>query len=264
VVPQPEVDQDRVQPLPLDLGGPRLDIGTRGGKCVFVAAHMVGQRATAAGFFRDNHVRPQAGQHADRGLVDAGGKGFLRAAGQQRHAGTALALRAMDLRPLRKAGGRQGRRRQFQHGAQALRKQGITRNDGDQRAGQASGDHGQAKPRRVRQNFGQGPAQYAFVERSLVRLLDIAARVIHQVHVVHAGRARGHAGQAGKATVHVAHHVFGGRLSALQHVLHQVDAAAGRIQFVAQQKEGGARRRAHAAMHAGAQNLIAAGRVGVF
>jgi hypothetical protein len=55
----------------------------------------------------------------------------------------------------------------------------------------------------------------------------------------------------------MAHHFRGGRAARFQHVLDQVNPPARTIQFVSEQHERGARRGAEAAMHAGAQNLVA-------
>ena len=49
----------------------------------------------------------------------------------------------------------------------------------------------------------------------------------------------------------------------LQHLLHQVDAAARAVEFVAKQHVSRAGRGAEAAMHAGAQDLVSLGDIGI-
>jgi hypothetical protein len=54
---------------------------------------------------------------------------------------------------------------------------------------------------------------------------------------------------------------FGGGAAALQHVFHEIDTATRRIEFVAQKHEGWTGCGAEAAVHAGAQHLVAGGEV---
>jgi hypothetical protein len=82
--------------------------------------------------------------------------------------------------------------------------------------------------------------------------------VIDQVHVVHARRAGRHAGQTRQATVDVPDLGVAGRAIALEHRLDEIDAATRTVALVAQQHEGRTGRRAEAAMHALAQDVLAA------
>ena len=93
-------------------------------------------------------------------------------------------------------------------------------------------------------------------QRPPVGLLDMGARMVDQMHVVDAGRAGRHAGEAGQAAVDMGDDLGVGRPAVLQHVLDQVDAAARRIELVAERHIGRAGRRAEAAMHAFAQDLL--------
>jgi hypothetical protein len=80
--------------------------------------------------------------------------------------------------------------------------------------------------------------------------------MVDQMHVMHARGARRHAGEARQAAVDVGDDLLGRGRVALQHLLDQVDAAARRIELVAEQHIGRAGRGAEAAMHAGAQNVV--------
>src|SRR5262249_45669305 len=70
-----------------------------------------------------------------------------------------------------------------------------------------------------------------------------------------------HAGEAREAAIDVGDDVFRCRAAVLQHLLDEIDAATRRVALVAQQHVGRACRRAEAAMHAGAKNLVGLGNV---
>src|SRR2546426_941989 len=76
-------------------------------------------------------------------------------------------------------------------------------------------------------------------------------------------RAGRHAGEAGQAAVDMLYHLGGRRAVLLQHLLDEIDPAARAIEFVAQQHIGRTGRGAEAAMHAGAQDLVGFGDVGI-
>jgi len=109
------------------------------------------------------------------------------------------------------------------------------------------GPAGEAGPRQRR---AEQPPQRALSGRALVVRLDVVPAVVDEVRVVHARRAGRH-----EAAVDVPRHLLRRVPIALQHLLHQVDAAARAVQFVAQQHVGRARRRAEPAMDAVAQDL---------
>ena len=243
-------------PFPVRLGTPGGDVGAGGGHRRVMPAHVVGERAAAAGGWRDHHVIAHAGQQPDGRGVDGGREHLLRAAGEQGDPPAASALgavHAVDRLARRQPGGRQ-----VQHRAQAAA-QHARRHGAAERPYQAGRRHRHAEAARARQDAGQQPAQQPLVPGAGVGLLDVAAAVVDQVHVVHAGRASRHAGQAAEAAVHVLDHVRGGGATGFEHVLHQVDAAARTIQFVAEQHEGRAGGRAHAAMYAGAEHAVGGG-----
>jgi hypothetical protein len=242
---------------------PGLDVGARRRLGVGVAAHVLGQRAAAACALRHHHLDAEPGEQADGGLVDGGGDHLLGAAGQQGHTGAARAQRGMDAWPFHRKG-RQGRRQQREHRAQATGERARGRDDAaQQRAHRAAGEQAGAQQTRARQHGGQHGAQQAFMPRAAVGLLDVGSRVIDQVHVIHAGRTGGHAGQAGEAAIDVPHHRLGGRAAGFEHVLDQVNAATRAVELVAKQQEGRAGGGAEAAMHAGTQHLVGCGDVGI-
>jgi len=85
------------------------------------------------------------------------------------------------------------------------------------------------------------------------------AGIVDQMHVVNARRTSGHAGEAGEAAVDMFDGLGGGWLALLQHVLDQIDAAPGAIEFIAEQDIGGAGGGAEAAMHAFPQDAVRLG-----
>ena len=105
------------------------------------------------------------------------------------------------------------------------------------------------------------PAQEAIGQRARVARLDVMPAMVDQVHVVHARRAGRHAGQARQATVDVPDFRLARRAVALQHRLDEVDPPTWAVALVAQQHEGRAGGGAEAAMHALAQDILAARRL---
>ena len=214
-------------------------------------AHVVGQRAATALPVGDDHLAAQPAQQADGGIVDVGVERALRATRHQRHAHLLLAQRGEDLRVVVAADRRNGLGRHFQHRAQPR--------IGHEPGGTAARSWPPAAP------AGSAPDRAGFSTASsaapartgaLVGLLDILARVVDKVHVMHARRAGRHAGQAGQAAVDMLDRLFIRRAALFQHVLHQVDAPARAVEFVAQHRVGRASRGAEAAMHAGAQHFV--------
>ena len=127
-----------------------------------------------------------------------------------------------------------------------------------QRLGEPAQHHGPAEQRRPRHQPGEHAAQEAVGQRARVARLDVMPAMIDQVHVVHARRAGRHAGQARQAAVDVPDLGLARRAIALEHRLDEVDAPARAVALVAQQHEGRAGRGAEAAMHALAQDVLAA------
>src|SRR5512134_1967848 len=78
---------------------------------------------------------------------------------------------------------------------------------------------------------------------------------IHQTPIAHARRAGGFARAARQAAVEMELRARG-RLSPLEHLLDEVDAATRAVELIAQQLVGRAGRRAHAAMRALAQDRV--------
>src|SRR5918993_993111 len=86
--------------------------------------------------------------------------------------------------------------------------------------------------------------------------LDVASRMIDEVHVVDARRAGRHAREAGQAAVDMLHDLRSRGLSALQHVLDEVDAPARAVELVAEQQIGRAGRGTESAVDTGPENLL--------
>jgi hypothetical protein len=101
----------------------------------------------------------------------------------------------------------------------------------------------------------QQPAQRALARRPLDFRVDDAPADLDQAPVLDARWARGLAVAAGQAAIEV---VLRGarRRRALEHLLHQVDAAARAVELVAEELVGRARGRAEAAVHALAQDRV--------
>jgi hypothetical protein len=122
---------------------------------------------------------------------------------------------------------------------------------------ECGGNQRHAKAAARRQYPGQQVAHQPVLQRALVGFLDAHPRLVDQVHVIDAGRAGRHAGEAGQAAVDMQRDFAGSRLVVLQHVLDQVDAAARRIELVAELQIGRASGGAEAAMDAAPQDGVA-------
>ncbi len=147
-------------------------------------------------------------------------------------------------------------RREVEHRGKARAEAGQPGDEPAQRPRQDRRREGCPEPRRIGQHGGEERPQRPVRGGPAVGLLDIGAGVVDEVHVVDARRAGRHAGEAGEAAVDVLHDLRRRGLAALQHVLHQVDAAARGIELVAEEEVGRAGRGAEAAMHAGAQDRL--------
>ena len=173
-------------------------------------------------------------EHTCRGAVDVGHHGRLHAAQQHQHlARVCLRRPAMGART---TGGR--------HLGLQRRRQ--------QRAHHLAHLHGRAEQRRGQAGLEQ-PAHGFLAGRALHAFLHDLAADIHQVAVGHAAGTGGLAVAAGQAAVQVQLRLARDRRT-FQHLLHQVDAAARAVEFVAQQLVGGASGEAEAAVHAFAQD----------
>ena len=86
-------DDDGVEPLPVHLGDPGVDVALGEGVALRVAAHVVDERAAAALPLRLHHLDAVPVEQADGGLVEAGLQHRLGAARQDGDAAPARALR---------------------------------------------------------------------------------------------------------------------------------------------------------------------------
>ena len=144
--------------------------------------------------------------------------------------------------------------RKTQHGGDPLEPDRL----GERREWLTDPRRAQRKPEalRIRHELGEHRPQDALAQRAAVRLLDMDAGMVDEVHVVHARRTCRHAGQARQAAIDVQDDLCRRRTVVLQHVLDEVDAPARRIELVAVEHIGRTGRGAEAAMHAGAQDLF--------
>src|SRR4029453_19000947 len=111
---------------------------------------------------------------------------------------------------------------------------------------------------RIGQHLGQEEAQALLLWRAMALCLDARPGKIDEMHVIDAARAGGHAGEAGEAAIDVVGHRRR-YLALLEHLLHQVDAAARAVALIPREHIGRAGRGAEAAMHAALQDRIRAG-----
>ena len=217
-------------------------------------AHVMHQRAAAAGARRHLDVDAAPRQQADGGVVDLGPQHLLGAAGEQDHAPPALGLGRGGAGSGEVGAAQQAGRRQLEHGDELLEPEPA------QQPGEGLGEA--RRPEREAEAVGIGQdgreqgAGHALPEAAAAGLLDVGAGVVDEVHVVDAAGASGHAREAGQAAVDVVLHLRARRAVVLEHLLHQVDAAARAVALVAEQHVGRAGGGAEAAVHAAAQDLV--------
>ncbi len=233
---------------------PGVDVALGKGDRVGFPAHVMHQRAAAARARRHLHIDAAPRQQADGGVVDLGPQDLLGAAGQQDHAAPALGPGRGGAGTGEVGAAQEPGRRQLEHGHELLEPEPA------QDAGE--GPHQACRPERKTEAVGVGQdgreqgAGETLPEAALAGLLDVRAGVIDEVHVVDAAGTGGHAREAGEAAVDVALDLGAGRAVVLEHLLHQVDAAARAVALVAQQHVGGAGGGAEAAVHAAPQDLV--------
>ncbi len=163
-----------------------------------------------------------------------------------------------DLRLVVQAGRRHVLGRHVQHRLQAP--VGHQLAEGPRQSGT---EKRQPEPPRIGQDARQKPAQRPVAQRAAIGLFDIFPRVIDQMHVMHPRGTGRHAAEAAQAAVDMADGFRIGHALVFQHVLDQIDAPTGAVEFIAQRDIGRAGRGAEPAMHAAAQDLIGAGGAGI-
>ena len=267
-------DQDRVKAAPVHLGDPGVD-GTLGlGMGRIRLAHVVGERAAAALPLGLDDLDAVPGEEADRCFVEVWPQHALGTAAQERDAagagGRGLAVkRGAGLQgaglgregagPVGGVAVRQLRGGEVEHRREAVADARQARDEGPERHPELGPEQRQPEAVRIGQHEGEDGPQQAIAQWPPVGRLDVLPGVIDEVHVMHAGRTGGHAGQAGQAAVDVLDHLRHGGLTALQHVLDQVDAPARGVELVAEQQVGRAGRGAEPAMDAGPQDFFRRG-----
>ena len=250
------VDHDGIEPGAVELAAPGVDAGARLAQRRMLLAHVMGERAAAAGPSGDHHLGAVPGQQADGRLVDLRRQHLLGAAARAaRRAPVACPRRET---PAGTSTGDGDARRRGARPSIARSRPPSPRRGRRPAKGRASlgADQGQAEQHRARQHGREHGAQQPVAGAPAVGLLDMAAGMVDQMHVVHVGRAGRHAGEAGEAAVDVLDDLRARRPVVLEHVLDQVDAAARAVELVAEQDVGRAGRGAEAAVHAAAQDLL--------
>ena len=253
-------DQDGVEQTLAHRCGPGVDIAAGGVARGLVAAKRMNQRTAAGLVLDDDDVDAVAPEQPDGRRRDRGREHLLDAA---EHQCDALSLGHVAERRFRLA----------QLSAQPLGRHEIE-GCGDMRMADARDQRAErthhpaeheSEPEgvRVRHQLAEHEAQGALRRAAMRFHLDAGARELDEMHVVHPTRAGGHAGEAGEAAVDMVHRRRR-HLAALEHLLHQIDAAARAVALVAGQHIGRARGGAQPAMHAALEDGVGArdGRVG--
>ena len=211
---------------------------------------VVRECTATAGATRHHHFAAVAGEHAHRRLVDLRRQHALHATREQRHPLAPLALGRDDLWPLDPARPVRRTARKPEQGAEP------STEERRQQRRPPCGEEREARQTRAGQHSAKQGANRTLDERSFPGALDVAARMVDQVHVVDPRRAGRHAGEAGEAAVDVAGDRGVGRRVLLQHVLDQVDAPARAVPLVAKDRVSRAGGEAETAMDAGAEHLV--------
>jgi len=222
-------------------------------------AHVMGQRPAAARAIGDDHLASLPCQQADGGVVDVGVQRLLRTARHQRHPFARCPLGWEALRVIVAADRRDRLGGHFDH-----RTQPRIRHQPRKRTPDLGPQQRQPKACGIGQDTRQNPPQGTVAEGPFVAFFDVIAGVIHQMHIVHARGAGRHTRQTGQAAVDVFDRLFIRIAVVFEHVLDQIDTPARAIQFIPQHLIRGACGGAKAAVHTGAQDLVAARRRGVF
>ncbi len=175
-------DQDRVEPLPADLGAPRIDATPRRGQGLALPSHVVLEGATAA-VLRHHDLHAVAVEEADGGGVDRGRDDRSDAAVEQRYPPAPRPLGRETAKPYRHCAGRRRLRGELQHGRDRSEPERL-----EQPGHRLEGARRAERPAQapvVRQHLGDERAQQTVDQRAAIRCLDMGPGVVDQVHVMH-------------------------------------------------------------------------------
>ena len=248
-------DEDGVEGLLANDGGPGIDIAAGVAAGLLFLAEMMRKRA-AAGLVLDHHdIDAMTPEQPDGGPADGGRQHLLHATEHQRDA---LGLGVLaDLRSwLGHLRLEHARRHQRKGGGGPLKAR--ARDEPTERPGQLAQHQREPEAAGMRQHLAQDHAQKALARRAVTLHLDARPGEIDEMHVVDPAGTGGHAGEAGEAAVDVIGHRRR-HLALLEHLLHEVDAAARAVALVAGEHIGRAGRGAETAMDATPQDRIGAG-----
>ncbi len=202
------------------------------------------------------HSAAFRGQHAHRGLVHVREREALHAAGEQCHA-AALGSGGRRHRGHAPSHSRQRHGRRQLHHRDQPSPQTVSRAGWEpsrEAPGQPAGDGQRRKrpthARGIRYQGHQERAKEGVARGPRVPLLDARAGALDQRSVLHTRRTRRHAGQAAEAVVHVRDERRREIGAAFHARLHQIDAPAWRVHFLAPEQIRGTRGEAEAAVDA--------------
>ena len=194
----------------LDGRPPGVDIAPRTVQTGLLGVEVVVHRTATAGLTRRADADAQAVEHPCSGGVGVRRQARLHAAFEHQHAAAVHDLRA-------------------RFGRADLARQVILQRGRHQRLERIAGTQQCLEQARSRDHRAQAAAHDALAQRALHLLLDEVAADVQQVVVLHPGRAGGLAVAAGQAAVQVQLGALG-HLTALEHLLHQVDPPARAVQ----------------------------------
>ena len=215
---------------------PGVDVPAHVVERLVLVVQVKGDGAAAARCFGLDQRDAEAVEHARCGRIDVGSHRRLHAAVEHQHLPGVAWRRPFDVAFDRL-------RDFFLQGGGKQRTHGLP--DPEQRLEQ----------RGPWQHETQSRPHDGLRQRAADMLVDDVAADIHQPAILHTGRTGGFAGAAGQAAIQV-HLRLRGDLVAFEDFLHQVDAAARTVEFVAQQLVSRTGCRAEPAMHARAQDAV--------
>ena len=155
------VDHHRIEAGALELAPPGVDVGPSGAQRRALLAHVMGERAAAAGPLGDDHLDAVPGEQTDGGLVDLRRQDLLGAAAEQRDARAPGPLGREHLRPVDRRGCGDAGRREREHDLETPgqpARHGPAEPGAEQGEAEQEGPRQHARQRAAQQPVGQRPA----------------------------------------------------------------------------------------------------------
>ena len=245
------VDDHRIEAALFDLLAPASDVASGPPSALLDLAQVVIERTAATAALGDDHFAAVPGQKPDGCIVDVGVDRLLDAA---RHQGHPVFPRTLGRKRLRVVIATH--RRQFPRGHGHHVPQPSLGHERLEGSAEPREQHENPKPRRIRQDLAQHPADEPVSRGAAVIVFDVLAGMIDQMHVVDPRGAGRHAPEARQAAIDVLDSLAVGSSARLEHVLDHVDAAPRTVALVAKHLVGRAGRSAESAVNAGPQNRV--------